>query len=141
METQDDESPQARQFKAEQRRQRIYEIILRMVLWDEKEEDVFKKLEVNGFTGEKAQEMYREARRERVAAIRGDCWRPAGLGLLVLALSVGVFCQFWFGFGFIPRLLIGGCAVGTFFGGWKLVGGLVGLVTASTKQGSLAEDG
>jgi hypothetical protein len=139
MEPPDDESPLARQFKAEQRQQRIYEIILRMVLWGEKSEDVFKKLEVNGFTGETAQKMYEKARRERVSAIRGDCWKCFGYGLLWVAVSVGIFLKFW-EWGGIPTFLLIALWVTTCIGAWKMIKGVIGVFTARLKTGSLANE-
>jgi hypothetical protein len=124
----------------ETREQRIYNIILKMVLWGERTEDIFKKLEVAGFSEEKQKEMYARARAERVAAIRGDCWRKAGWGLLALSVAVGVFCGFWIGLGGIPRIFIGLCAVGAVFGAWWLIEGLVGVLTAPMKEGSVATD-
>jgi len=54
-------------------------------------------------------------------------------------LDTHVFAIFWFGFGFIPRILIGICAVGIAYGAWKFANGLGGYISAPSQKGSLAE--
>ena len=54
----------------EEHKARIYEGVRRMVIWDEPRADVFHRLEVNGIDPAQAQQMYDQARDERIAIIR-----------------------------------------------------------------------
>ncbi|QIF04747.1 hypothetical protein [Roseimicrobium sp. ORNL1] len=123
----------------EEKKEVIYEAILKMVIWDEPKEAIFKKLFVNGFEGAEGEGMYRQARSERIASIRGDCAKKAGFGLLWFAGAAGLFSAFWYGVGGITRnvlMIVWVCAA---IGAWKTIGGLVGIATAAYKRGSLAD--
>lgn len=124
----------------EEHKQRLYQIIHRMVIWDESREDVFAKLEVNGITGEEALEMYGRARSDRIAGIRGNAMRKGLMGLLLMAVGLGVFYAFWELLGGITRALMILCGVSTVVGCWKLTEGLIAFAFASSKRGSLADD-
>lgn len=123
-----------------EREQKIYDMVLKMVLWDEARDDVFQKLEVNGFIGDKAQEMYQRARAERVAAIRADCTRKAWAGLLWLGMGAGVFWLFWIYLGGITYQILVLSGVAMSIGTWKLVNGIAGIAMAHLKKGSLADE-
>jgi len=108
-----------------------------MVFWDEPAEEIFHTLEVNGFTGKQADEIYQDARRERIADIRSDAAKKAAIGVASIA-------------GAIVLIAIGadegmrrGQFVGSFaafiFGLWKLVDGSYTFITAPKKRGSLAD--
>jgi hypothetical protein len=124
---------------ASTREDRIYDQVLRMVLWGEKEEAVFQKLEVNGFTGNKAKEMYAKARAERVSAIRGDCLRSVGWGLLWFGAGSGVFYMFWYVLGGITRLLLMLTVGSMCAGAYMIIRAVIGFLAAPLKEGSLAE--
>jgi hypothetical protein len=123
----------------EEKKEVIYEAILKMVIWDESKEAVFTKLSVNGFEGPEAQAMYAQARGERIASIRSDYLRKTGFGLLWFAGAAGLFSSFWYGMGGITRnvlMIVWVCAA---IGLWKTTEGLVGIATAPLKRGSLAD--
>ena len=122
------------------REERIYEQVLRMVLRDEREEDVFLKLEVNGFTGDKAKEMFEKARAVRMSMIRRASLIRFLWGVFWFSLGATIFVPFWFGAkmtsAHVMVLFLAGFGVGV----WKMTAGVVGFVTASQKRGSVLED-
>jgi hypothetical protein len=123
----------------EEKKEVIYEAILKMVIWDESREAIFTKLSVNGFEGAEAEAMYNQARRQRIASIRGDCAEKVIIGLLWLAGAAGLFSVFWYGMGAITRFVLLIVWVSAAVGAWKTIEGLVGIATASNKRGSLAD--
>lgn len=129
-----------------------YDVVLKMVLWDESREAIFKRLEVNKVTGDRAKAIYRAARAERLRTIRVDGRKALGLGLLGILISVGLFfgfrldelqvMRFEEGFHSLPLLpwLLGFFAAILFaFGIWKVVQGSIEILFASTKKGSIAD--
>lgn len=120
--------------------QRIYQIIHRMVIWDESRENVLAKLEVNGITGPQADAMYARAQAERIAGLRGNAVRQGLAGLFLMAAGIGVFWAFWEWFGNITRALLILCFVTTVIGFWKATEGVLGYLFAPTKRGSLADE-
>jgi hypothetical protein len=117
-----------------------YALVLKMVLWGEEADQVYRRLAVNGVSGEVARRLYEHARRDRIRTIRGHyrgkMW--VGAGLVLAAMGMFFFC--WYGLGFISRLLIYVCAAGLGVGGWKFIDGLSGYLMAPMKTGSVADD-
>ena len=120
--------------------ERIYEGMLRMVLWGEEREKVFRMLEVNGVPLAQSEGLYRKAMKERVSAIRSECWKRIAVGAACLFVGIGLYWLFWYKFGGITRGIFLLCAVGVFVGLWKLLDGLAGVVLAPRKKGSLADE-
>ncbi|MFD0892921.1 hypothetical protein KBB96_15995 [Luteolibacter ambystomatis] len=119
---------------------RLYAMVLKMVLWGEKKEDVYHRLEVNNVTGPTADLLYNHARADRIATIRDACRKKFLIGIgLILAATV-TFCSFWWGLGFLPRLLLYGCFAALGIGLWKTIDGLAGYLMAGTKEGSVEGD-
>ncbi len=129
-----------------------YDVILKMVLWDESREAIFRRLEVNGITGERADAIYQAAKAERVKILRADGLKAFGLGAGSLAIAAA--CYFGFrldklqvmrfeeGFHSLPLLpwLLGFFAAILFaFGIWKVVQGSIEIAFASMKKGSIAD--
>jgi hypothetical protein len=56
---------------------RIYGSVRRAVLWDTARTEVLAMLQVNGITGEAAEEMFRRARSERLSVLRTEATRTA----------------------------------------------------------------
>lgn len=123
----------------EEHKERIYEEVRRMVIWDEPRADVFHRLEVNGIPVAEAQQMHDKAHAERMAMIRSDAIRKTalGTGLLLVAsallfgLAAGMRAVIW------PVLALGGTAA--VFGLWYFSKGLFYLFFAHSKSGSLAD--
>lgn len=123
-----------------EREDRVYQDVLRMVLWGEPKEDVMRKIEVNGFTGDAAERLYARAFGERLAEIFATCRRKILIGALLVAGGVGLFCICWFVFLFTSRLVIALSLMGVGYGAWKLIDGFAGILTAKTREGSVTED-
>ncbi|MGC4016218.1 MAG: hypothetical protein QM755_17105 [Luteolibacter sp.] len=119
----------------------LYAMVLKMVLWGEKKEDVYHRLDVNGVTGPAADLLYNHARADRIATIRDAYRKKVFIGIgLILAATV-TFCAFWWGLGFIPRRrLLYGCFAALGIGLWKFIDGLAGYLMAGTKEGSVDGD-
>jgi hypothetical protein len=114
---------------------RIYGSVLRAVLWDTEREEVFKNLQINGITGEAAEEMFRRARSERIAVLRNEAMRLAAKGALFLAGGVALFSVFWFGLGWINRIVFVISGLLAARGLWLLIGGTTDLLLAHSKKG------
>ena len=84
----------------------IYSDVLREVLWGTGRDEVFRMLQTNGITGAPAEEMFRRARHERLALLRGEGIRKIVNGAVLLVLGTVLFCAFWFGLGWIIRPVI-----------------------------------
>lgn len=123
----------------EEHKDRIYQGVRRMVIWDEPRADVFYRLEVNGLDPEQAKQMYDKARAERIAIIRGGAAKQAILGFLLLAAGLGALL--WLSIGPIfTRQSLALCAVAVVFGTWNFSKGLIYFLFAHTKKGSLADE-
>lgn len=118
----------------------VYQIIFKMVLWDENKDDIFTKLAANGYDGAVAERLYQRARAGRISLIRRGSVRTAGKGILWLALGSGLFALFWFKLGGITHRLLWLVAVAVLYGFWKLTEGVAGFIMAGQKTGSLADD-
>src|SRR5262245_11338944 len=121
-------------------RQRIYNDVLRAVLWDEDRQETFDKMSVNGITGEEADAMYGEARKERASMIREGAIRSMFKGLVALMIGAGIFATFWKGLGVITGRVGIICAILGGLGGWWFLTGLIDMILAETKKGSLVSE-
>jgi len=117
-----------------------YDFVLRMVLWGESREKVFQRLSVNGVSETDADQLYKQARKDRIRTIRSDYSRKimAGAGLIVAAVATFAACRF--GLGFIPQILLYACVAALGVGAWKMIDGLSGYFMAPGKTGSVADD-
>ena len=129
-----------------------YEVVLKMVLWDETKEVIFRRLEVNKITGKRAQAIYQTARNERIRILRSDGLKALALGVAAIVSGVVLFYQFklnelavtHFGEGinalpFLPWLLAFLSAILCAFGLWKIVQGSIEAFFAGLKKGSIAD--
>lgn len=114
---------------------RIYENVLRSVLWGAEREEVMRTLEVNGLAGEQTEELYRQARAERTGMLRAEAWRKAFQGLLLLIGAGVLYGIFGYGLQVIPRNIFIICGGIWLWGGWYLADGLVALLLAPSKKG------
>lgn len=124
-----------------EREDRVYEEVLRMVLWGRPKDDVMRRLEVNGFAGDAADLLFARAFGERLAEIHATCRRKIRTGALLVAGGIGVFCICGFVFHFTSWMIIAVSLIGLGFGTWQLIHGFVGILTAKTCEGSVTEDG
>ena len=129
-----------------------YDVVLKMVLWDEDREAIFHRLKVNGVEGERAEAIYGKARSERIKILRGDGLKSLLLGIGGIALAGVIYFAFTldelsaaeFGDGVngtavLPWLLGFLAAVAGAFGVWKATQGITDILFASMKKGSIAD--
>ena len=111
-----------------------------MVLWGEERDEVYRRLELNGVSGEVAHCLYEHARADRIRTIRSDYTRKflIGVGLILAAATAFSIC--WYGLGFIPRILLYGCFAALGIGSWKSIDGLSGYLMAQSKTGSVTDE-
>lgn len=121
-------------------RQRIYNDVRRAVLWDEDRDEIFDKLAVNKITGDEAEDMFREARAERIAAIREGAVRTMFKGLVTLMLTTGIFATFWMGLGAVTRGITVVCVLLGAVGGWWFLTALVDMILAHSKKGAIGSE-
>jgi hypothetical protein len=117
-----------------------YAFVLKMVLWGEDRDEVFHRLAVNGVPDRVAERLYEHARADRLRTLRRDSARKLIGGLALVIGAVAIFSSCWFGLGFIPQILLYGCFGAAGYGLWKAIDGLAGVLMASSKTGSIAED-
>lgn len=118
----------------------VREAVLRMVMWDEDPADIFHKMEVNGITGAAAQSIFREARAARAAAIRAEGRNRMGEGIVWMMAGESLYSIFWFGFNGLTGGIFRLVWLAVIFGAWKTGSGLMDIVLAHRKKGSLADD-
>ena len=124
------------------RSERLYDGVLRGALWGDGRDEIMHRLEVNGITGDEANRLFQRAMTERVATIRGGYWRRIVAGGLFLVLGIGLFVGLAFlteGFQVFNLLTIAVPACLTLFGAWRFFGGLIGVLTASSRTGPISE--
>lgn len=122
--------------------ERFYDGVLRQVLWGDGRDEILHRLEVNGITGDEADRIFHRAMRERIATIRGGYWRRIVRGGLLLAIGVGLFAGIAIlteGYRVFNILTILVPAGVTAFGAWRFFGGVIGVVTASSRTGPISE--
>jgi hypothetical protein len=117
-----------------------YNLVLRMVLYGESRDEVFRRLAVNGVAEAVAGQLYDQARADRIRTIRSDYSLKLLVGVGLIAGALVIFCVCWFGLGFIPRILLYACFTALGIGSWKAIDGLSGYLMAPSKTGSVAED-
>ena len=122
--------------------ERFYDGVLRQVLWGDGRDEIMHRLEVNGITGDEADRIFQRAMRERIATIRGGYWRRIGRGGIVLSIGIGLFAGIAIlteGFRVFNVLTIFVPAGVTVFGAWRFFGGVIGVLTAASRTGSISE--
>ena len=121
---------------------RMYENVLRCVLSGDGQEEIKDMLAVYGTTGAEADMIYLQAMSERVTYIRSVYWNRVVVGLALVAAGIALLAAIWY-------LSGGGAAYGVLaiylpaapaaFGAWKLLNGLSGVVTASSRTGPVSD--
>lgn len=116
-----------------------YALVLKMVLWGEDRDDVYRRLEVNGVTGGIADRLYEHAREDRIRTIRSAYFIKILFGGGLFLAAVVIFPACWFGLGFIPKIVLYGCFVALGIGSWKSTDGISGYLMAPTRTGSVTD--
>lgn len=122
------------------REHRLYQVILKQVLWDEDETKIRKKFEVNEVPEKEANAIYQEARRERLQTIRKEYLARIGQGAPNLVFGLAIFWFFRFGVGFMHIAIWLGAGLVATLGLLKILNGCFGYVNASKHKGSVADD-
>ena len=117
-----------------------YEIILKMVLWDEPKEKIEQKLTVNNVPPAIAEQIYKHARADRIRTIRQHDIRQAMLGFFVVLLSSGLFLWFVMSTLDSAHQIVFVWFAPLAWGFWKFLSGTIGFLMADKKKGSIAED-
>lgn len=122
--------------------EKLYNATLRGVLWGDPEEEIMKRLRVNGFSDDVASQMYRRAWRERISAIRSVYWKRIWIGGVALAIGVASYVslfQLTEGYTVYGKRssILPGLAV--LFGAWKFIDGLTGVLMANSRTGPVSE--
>ena len=122
--------------------ERFYDGALRQALWGDDRDEIIHRLEVNGITGDEADRIFRRAMRERIRMIRGGYWRRIVIGGTMLVVGIALFAgvailtEGFKVFSILTILVPAGVAT---FGAWRFFGGVIGVVTASTRTGPISE--
>ncbi len=119
---------------------RIYENVLREVIWGAERDTVLEMLQANGISSESAERLFRKARQERIALLRTEGVHKAVKGLLLTAAGIALFCVFWYGLGWIIRQVIILSGLLCAWGLWWSASGTMDILLAPSKRGSVAAD-
>lgn len=126
----------------ESRLDRALESVTRRVMWGDRDEDILESLIAKEYSIDEARRLLREARQERVKTIRAVYWPRIAWGLVFIAIGVGFVWLVWFlteGYTVWSGRSVILPAAPAAFGFWRLLGGLIGVMTASSRTGSVAE--
>lgn len=118
----------------------LYEVVHRMVIWGEKREEVYHRMEVNGLTGEVSDLLYQTAWADRIRTIRSEYSRKLLIGIGLVVAAVITFSVCWFGLRFVPKILLYGCFIALGAGAWKFIDGTSGYLMAANKKGPAFDD-
>ena len=118
---------------------RLYEVILKQVLWDEDESKIRKRLAVNEVPDDLAEAILQTARKERVHLLRTRSRDNIIKGLVAFLSGCAVLGGFYYRMGAFHIGVIAGSAIFLLAGlGLMLVGSL-GYLAAPKKKGSVAD--
>lgn len=124
------------------RRERMIDSVSRRVMWGDRDEDILQSLAAKGLTNDEAVRILGEAQWERIRAIRAVYWPRIWWGLLFIAVGIALIWLIWTlteGYTVWSSRAVILPAGPAAFGLWKLCGGLVGVLTAGSRTGSIAE--
>jgi hypothetical protein len=111
-------------------------------MWGDRDEDILESLGAKGYSIDEARRILREARREREKTIRAVYWPRIAWGLVFIAVGVGLVWLVWFlteGYTVWSGRAVILPAAPVVFGLWRFLSGLIGVMTASSRTGSVAE--
>lgn len=119
---------------------RLYQVILKQVLWDEDEAKIRKRLQVNEVSAEEAEAIYQAARKERVHLLRSRSRELIFMGLFALIAGCVVCGGFWYRLGAIHIGVLSGSGVFVVAGLALILKGLLDYLRAPRKGGSVADE-
>ena len=119
---------------------RIYQDVLKAVLWGEAQEKILQMLQVNGITGYAANDMVARARFERTAEIRGQGMRKGVKGIATFFSGVVLIWAFWFSIGVLPRLVFIIVAFQFILGAYWILDGILTFLFAASRKGPIVSE-
>lgn len=118
---------------------RLYEVILKQVLWDEDEGKIRKRLAVNEVPEEEAEAIFQAACNERVHILRTRSSDLFIKGLVAFLSGCAVVGGFYYRMGLLHIGVIAGSAIFLFAGFGLMLTGALGYLAAPRKKGSVAD--
>ena len=118
---------------------RLYDIVLKQVLWDEDEEKIRKRLQVNEVPTEEAEAIYQTARDERVRILRSKARETIGQGLIAFLIGAAILGGFWICLKAFHIGVIAGCCIFLGAGLFIALKGTLSLLAAPHKKGSIMD--
>jgi hypothetical protein len=111
-------------------------------MWGDRDEDILESIAAQGFSIDEARSVLSEARREREKTIRAVYWPRIAWGLGFIVVGCGLVWLVWTlteGYTVWSGRAVILPALPVAFGLWRFLGGLIGVMTASSRTGSIAE--
>jgi hypothetical protein len=124
------------------RRDAAYTVVLRRVLWGEEKPGILESLRDKGFSENEAESIFNEAHQERIVSIRAIYWKRIVWGLSFIGLGVGLVSGTWFlteGYTVWSGRAVVLPAAPVAYGAWKFLNGLIGVCTAGSRSGPVAD--
>ena len=118
---------------------RLYEVILKQVLWDEDEAKIRKRLAVNEVPDDLAEAIYQTARKERVHLLRTRSRENFIKGLVAFLAGAIVLAGFYYRLGALHIGVFAGCCIFFLAGIALMIVGTLGYLAAPNKKGSVAD--
>ncbi|MBU6327176.1 MAG: hypothetical protein KGQ89_06070, partial [Verrucomicrobia bacterium] len=122
--------------------ERMLESVTRRVIWGDLDEVILESLAAQVCSIDEASRLLRDERRERVKSIPAIYWPRMTRGLVFIAVGVGLIGLTWTltkGYTVWSSRAVMLPAAPAAFGVWRLLGGLIGILTASSRTGSVAD--
>lgn len=119
---------------------RLYDVILKQVLWDEDEAKIRKRLLVNEVPDDEAEAIFQAARKERIHLLRSRSREHIFMGLFALAAGCVVCGGFWYRLGAMHIGVLSGSGVFVVAGLCLMLKGLLDYIGAPRKNGSVADE-
>lgn len=116
-----------------------YELVLKLVLRDEKIESIYKRMEANNVLQHESDLIIKMARKKRMSLIRLHCCKKIYQGVAVLAVAFGVFSFCRYKMGAIHLAVLIMCIAGIVYGFWLLSDGVTGILYAANRRGEIAD--
>lgn len=120
---------------------RLYDVILKQVLWDEDESKIRRRLSVNKVPEDEAERIIQAARKERLQILRSQSKDQLLKGVVAFLIGSAVCGGFWYRMGVLPIGVIAGSGIFLIAGLAFILVGSIGYLAAPRKKGSVANEG
>ena len=122
---------------------KIYDSVLSEVLWGADRKDVMTILHESGVFGDAAEELFRRARKQRIALIRVAAMRRIGKGVLLMAFGGLILTACGMCYLYLGKVFKGTASMSSFLGfpgfvgAWYWAWGFFHFSVGATRQGSI----